>query len=395
MVNSIEQFVNVEAFRAQAFFENEVVWHPRLLALRDGIRGVHARVIPDEQGRATEGHVLLVGGESGSGKTFGLKQYWRAFPRVSREDIETGKCTIDELPTTMRSKIKIADYWPVLYAEANKSTTNRGLAATLYEAFGYKSKRNWSAPVLLKELKRIISECSTESILVDEAHHLINHKREEITETDVDFVKSLSNQLHVQIVLAGLPRLLDMGEAMQMFRRNEPDIILEPYRWLIKDERHVFEGIIAGLFDNIRLPNAGINLSEPFIKRLYVASGGFVGMASKHLSTALKRAIERDASEMSILLHAEVYHDFIKKKVGGTIRLQNWEKEADISIEPNERARNPFLANDVQIQAMIDALAQTGFATPADAAARYGDAPAAKTGLRGKARKAYSPLEGH
>ena len=114
MVNSIEQFVNVEAFRAQAFFENEVVWHPRLLALRDEIRGVHARVIRDEQGRATEGHVLLVGGESGSGKTFGLKQYSRAFPRVSREDVETGKCKIDELPLNVQSRIQFADYWPVI-----------------------------------------------------------------------------------------------------------------------------------------------------------------------------------------------------------------------------------------------------------------------------------------
>jgi type II secretory pathway predicted ATPase ExeA len=393
MVNSIKQFVNVNASEARAFFENEVVWHPRLLAYRDGIRHLHARVIPDEQGRAAEGHVLLVGGESGSGKTFGLKQYLSVFPRISREDIERGNCKIDDLPPDVRETIQVSDYWPVLYAEANKSTTNRGLAATLYEAFGYKAQKSWSTPVLLNELKRIIKDCHTELIIVDEAHHLINHQREEITEADVDFVKSLSNQFHVQIVLAGLPRILDMGEAMQMHRRKEPDIILEPYHWLIDDEKQVFTDVVSGPFENIRLPNAAVNLSDHFMQRLYVASGGYIGMASKHLSAALGRAIERDASEISMLLHAEVYHDFIKKKKGGSTRLKNWETASDVSIHSDERARNPFLANDAQISAMIDALAQTGFATPADAATHYSGATAAKTGLRGKARKPYSPLE--
>lgn len=390
MVNSIGQFVNVEAARAKAFFENEVVWHPRLVALRGAIRQLHSRVISDEKGRAVEGHVLLVGGESGSGKTFGLKQYHRAFPRISREAVENGECKLEDLPQNAQTKLSIADYWPVLFVEAKKSTTNRGLAATLYEAYGYKTQKNWSMPLLLNELKRITEDCSTELILVDEAHHLINHSREEITEADVDFIKSLSNQLHVQIVLAGLPRVLDLGDAMQMRRRKEPDFIVEPYHWQIENDRDVFQAIITGLFDNIALPNASINLTDQFMRRLYVASGGFIGLASKHLSTGLYRAIERNASEISILLHAEVYHDFMDGKISGPMRLTNWEVNDDIAIAPEDRARNPFLVDDAQIASMIDALDKTGFRTPADAAKRYGGAPPAKTRMRGKARKPFS-----
>lgn len=393
MVKSIEQFVNVEAAQARAFFKNEVVWHPRLAALQDAIRQLHACVIPDEQGRATEGHILLVGGESGSGKSFGLRQYERAFPRISREDIERGECFLEELPLRAQLRIQLADYWPVLLVEANQSTTNRGLAATLYEAYGYKSQTRWSMPVILNELKKIINECNTELIIVDEAHHLINHKREDITDTDVDFVKSLSNQLHVQIVLAGLPRILDMGEAMQMHRRKEPDLILEPYRWLQNEERKVFQNIVMGLFDNIRLPNATSSLSMPFMIRLYVACGGFIGMASKHLAKALYRAIERGATEMSMFLHAEVYHDFLRKSAGGAMRLKTWESADDITVPAEDRERNPFLANDAQIKAMIDALDQTGFSTPAEAAKHHGGAAATKTRLRGKVRKPSSPLE--
>lgn len=395
MVNSIEQFVNVEASRATAFFEAQVVPHPQLMRFRNAMRTLHARVIPDEDGRRIPGHILLAGGESGSGKSFGLQQYAAAFPRISRENIEAGGVRLDELPPRARKNLQMSDYWPVLLAEANESTTNRGLAATLYEAFGYKTPKGWSMPVVLNELKATIEECGTEIILVDEAHHIINHKKEQITETDVDFVKSLSNQLHVQIVLAGLPRILDMGESTQIRRRKEPDFVFEPYRWHVEEERGIFNNVMTGLFKNIRLSNAMSSLSDGLIRRLYVSSGGYIGLASKHLSIGLYRAIDRGVPEISMLLHAEVFHDFLEKKIKRPTRTKNWEDPSDISISPADRARNPFLADESQVAAMIDALAETGFATPTDAAERYGNPPTATTRLRGKARAPFSPLKGN
>jgi len=390
MVKSIAQFVNIDASNAQAHFENTLVAHPRLLSMRDSMRLLHGRCIREDGARPLEGRILLVAGGSGSGKTFGLTQYKEAFPRIAREDIEAGKFGLDDLPEHARSRIEISDYWPVLFAEANKSTTNRGLAATLYEAYGYTAPARWPMPVLLQKLKKQVSECSTEMIIVDEGHHLINHAKEDITEADVDFVKSISNQLHVQLIFSGLPRILDLGDAMQMHRRKEPDFVLEPYHW--KDEHGIFENIVLGFTQNMHLAGASSNASPDLVTRLYVASHGYVGLLSKQMSAALRRAIERGLPNVPMLLHAEVYHDFLPHKASGPMRLSNWQREEDVRIAAEDRARNPFLADDARVAAMIDALDKSAFAFLDESAGRRSGSM--KTGLRGKAPAPYSPLSG-
>lgn len=390
MVRSIAQFVNVDASKAQAHFENTLVGHPRLLRMRDSMRLLHGRSIREDGVRALEGHILLVAGQSGSGKTFGLTQYKEAFPRVSREGIAAGDHSLDDLPEPARSRIEISDYWPVLFAEANKSTTNRGLAATLYEAYGYTAPSRWPMPVLLQKLKQAVFECSTEMIIVDEGHHIINHAKEEITEADVDFIKSISNQLRVQLVFSGLPRILDLGDAMQMHRRKEPDFVLEPYHW--KSEHEIFEEIVLGFTRNMQIAGASNNASPDLVTRLFVASHGYVGLLSKQMSAALRRAIDRGLSNIPMLLHAEVYHDFLPEKASGPMRPNNWQREEDVRIATEDRARNPFLADDARVAAMIDAIDKCAFAFLDETAGPRGGST--KTGLRGKGPAPYSPLSG-
>jgi hypothetical protein len=60
-----------------------------------------------------------------------------------------------------------------------------------------------------------------------------------------------------------------------------------------------------------------------------------------------------------MLLHAEVYHDFLPKANGRPRRRKEWRTDADIEISAEDRARNPFLCSDELVQSMIDALETT------------------------------------
>lgn len=378
----------------RAYFENQVVPHPILMQMREGLRKLHLRRLSDTKGRSPEGRILLIAGESGSGKSFGLKEYIKDFPKITKNAVEDGQFSVDDIPAHFRERFETSDYIPILSVEADKSTTSRGFAATLYGAFGYNAPTRWSSSDFTRRLVKLVGDTGVEMIFVDEAHHLINHQRETITENDVDFIKSLSNQLHIQIVLAGLPRVLDLADAMQMARRREPDIILEPYSWKQIEDRRIFYAVMEGFKNTMQIADPSSITDEQVVRRIYVQSRGYIGLASKHIAEALFRALERQYATIPLLLHAEVYHDFLRNKAGAAMRRRDWREEADVTIEPADRARNPFLVDDVRVGDMIDALIKAPSLSPTTVSKNYAatSSKSSKTRIRGQDRPEYQPM---
>jgi hypothetical protein len=148
-------------------------------------------------------------------------------------------------------------------------------------------------------------------IFIDEGHHMVNENNPDMTAEVTEFIKSLLNRVKVQIVIAGLPRLLDISvpgeKTMQLRRRLQPTIILKPYDWATRSGRTMFSGVLGVMEKMMGLPDASGLAKHEMAKRIYVATGGEIGIVSKYLSEALSVALAIGQRSIDLNLLGEVH----------------------------------------------------------------------------------------
>lgn len=225
----------------------------------------------------------LVCGHSGSGKTTLVEQVVARYPVESRRD---------------------GDVRPVVHVELAEATTKKAMVSAIFAAMGYDNRPRLTANEIIEEIADKVERLGVKMILIDEAHHL-THGRElrPITE----FLKSLLNRIRCNIVLVGLPELQEMRHEEQFDRRLRPDLALAPYNWVLWQERLQFCGVLARFEQLLDLEKSSNLRSENNAARMYVATGGHIGIVVKYLVAALELTLQRGHQRVTNRMLAEIH----------------------------------------------------------------------------------------
>lgn len=336
--------------------ECSIVPHPRFWEVSAHVARLHARCKAQVAPRA-----LLLLGQSGAGKSTLLDCYRAEFPHVTFESVKADPGRAVGLSQAQVKGLRHADLKRVVYIEINKQVTQRSLSADLLGAFGLQAPRDWTANDVIERLAALVVEMGTELILIDEAHYVVRERNEEFTSDMAEFLKSLLNKVNAQIVLAGLPKLRDLRGHRQFWRRLEPDANLVPYDWQTLHGRVEFMTILAKFEELLGLPEASNLIDHEIAKRLYVATGGEIGILSKYLSQALTLALRSEHRRVGIELLAEVHESF--RQIDERVDSRHVVIDFDAVISDDDQSKmlhsllkehNPFVCSAKQLREIYE-----------------------------------------
>ncbi|HEX8055221.1 MAG TPA: ATP-binding protein [Novosphingobium sp.] len=257
----------VEAATVAAKLENGIIPHPALKNAQKALRLHQLRSLPLD-GRAPQaGHLLLVTGEPGAGKSTLLALHKERFKDVRDEDGLRITAVLAEMPTPC---------------------TKKGVVEAIFRSMHHDVPKDWNAAHIIEEIARLVREHHVLMIMLDEADRIFGVDTEGVAK----FLVSLLNTVKAQFVLAGAPTLLKLNSTYGLERRTEEDIVLAPYRWDTGDGQKNFRTLLQVFDHRLGLGKlAGLHEFD-LARRIYVATGGHVGIVSKLLVAAARRAAE-------------------------------------------------------------------------------------------------------
>lgn len=241
----------------------EVIEHPRFTAVIREIARIHQR------GRAAgvaEG--LLVVAQTGSGKTTALDYYRSRFPR-----------------SVVAGITKI----PVLSVETPESPSVKDLAEAILHALGDPAAAKGTTSAKTQRIIMFFKECGVQLLLIDEFQHFFDGSRVKESSRVSDWLKALINKVGVPVVLAGLPRAIQVVNINpQLRRRFATPYYMEPFGFATDDDRLEFRGVLKLIHK--RLPKGSIDISEANLaRRFYFASHGLFDYIVKIIDDAASR----------------------------------------------------------------------------------------------------------
>jgi hypothetical protein len=319
-----------------ARFEGMIVEHKQFNEARAAIAALRTRSQTTWKKRP-KARALLVMGFSGSGKSTILEKY----------------CDDMEAETIMGGVD--GDVRPIVYLEMPAKPTRKQVVAAILATLGVPASADWNTDFIITRISELFRKLKVEMVLIDEAHHINSAKSAHVEEEVSEFLKSLLNRSGAQFVLFGLPSLMTLAAHLQLKRRLQPPIFLTPYRWDLKEDQFQFRGVVRHL-ENAMAP------LEPFglfkvenAVRLYCATGGHVGLVSKYLSEAFRRALAGNLKTVDLKLLAQVHADF--ENPGTSIEMSDdWAAPPTDKREGLDPAMNPFLADNDQFSKLWKAM---------------------------------------
>lgn len=206
---------------------------------------------------------LKVLGPSGAGKSTLLQDY------------EARHLRYDEADRTIV---------PVLYAKVPPTPTIANVAAAALRAMGCPFWKKGDADDRTEHLLKLLRECRTELVLMDEAQHLIDRGRAKTHEKVADWIKMTSDDSKIPWVLAGLPRthLLDTVND-QFARRFGGEVLLDGLNPHDDESVRIIGGIIAAQMAEFNVViQPSVNATD-LARRVAFASDGIIGYMTKLL----------------------------------------------------------------------------------------------------------------
>ena len=259
--------------------------------------------------------------------------------------------------------------------------TRKQFVTLLLNAIGYRESSDWNTDHIIDRISELFRKLKVELVLVDEAHHLALVKSQSAQDEVSEFIKSLLNRSGVQFVFFGLTEMLSLTASTQLKRRLQPPVILSPYRWDTVDGRNEFRAVVRHLETGMEGMTPGKLYEMDPAVRMYCATGGHVGLVSKYLSEAYRRALLEGLRTVDLALLAEVYASF--ERGAADLELSDdWKAvPSKVPVPAMPAKDNPFLADEADFDALWKAMK----AKRAMMAATANRRPAPQTtGLKGK-----------
>lgn len=269
-------------------------------------------------GQLTEAPCLQITGVPGIGKSTLCRKLETSYPRV-----EDGRSF-----TLSAGVIAKCDHLPVLVLEMPDTPTRIRLIREMLKRLGDPKSKSGTNDRLKDRLYNYIPALGTHTVVIDDTQRAVDRngvvKKQEIA----FFLQDLHDKLGVVIILMGLGRMKDfVNQDLQITRRWDAEIRIEPYKWESGDEnessRADFIGILLVFMTRLplRLTNQ-LDLNryrernpEKFLyncKRFYYASAGVIGLLKKLFVALLLISEEEDCK----IANMELMYTAYKKAFG-------------------------------------------------------------------------------
>lgn len=271
--------------RRIAALDEIIVRHPQLDLAYAGIQECVART---EIFLEPVGSLLVAHG--GMGKT----TVCRAILRTMR-------------PIVKERKDSIVQVVPAFYAQVPAPATVKSLAANLLTKLNDPSPLSGTVPQLTTRLCKLLRDCETKLVLLDEFHHLIDVRKRSTTvnRTVSNWIKSLVNETKVSFCLVGTPAFAPIiTEDLQMARRFSRRFELQPLFPGTADRPGHLERFIQALGTKATevvgigaFPDAERGL---FSSQIYAATQGIPAFVTMLVRDAMCSALSAQSNQVTL-----------------------------------------------------------------------------------------------
>lgn len=234
---------------------------------------------------------LLLIGESGAGKTSALLTFAKQHPSRLTEE---------------------GHHRPVVYVRVPAGPTIRAFAEAILIALGAGSQMRGSAAEKTNQIVRLLCNCRTQFLLIDEFHHFCDSGRrtfEEVTE----WLKILIDTIAIPTALAGLPEcdaILRSNE--QLRRRFAARIPLSPIGWQASVDQNLFRDVLHSLDTQINTERPLWGLADwDRVRRMHYATNGLLGYVSTIVLGVLEHLIEAQTTEADDELLQTIFTHYV------------------------------------------------------------------------------------
>jgi hypothetical protein len=256
---------------------------------------------------------FYVTGPSGIGKTTMIKHLSALFPRSKGTR---------RIPDT-RGREVICDHIPMLHISMPTQPTSNSVIKRFLYRIGDPNGSRGDRDELFERLVKFIPVCGVDIILIDEAQRAVDRdgvlRRYDIAEV----LKDLHERTKVTICLFGMGRvthLFDHDE--QIARRWEDEIPIPPYDWgsladseVEPESRLCFIALLVEYRDQVPIPFAAeVDVeSDNIALRFFYVSRGVLGLLKKLVLAAIKQAMRRNESEITLLILSRAFKEAFHK----------------------------------------------------------------------------------
>jgi len=230
-------------------------------------------------------HMMLIG-ESGVGKSTLLIRYSDLHPVIEHEEFT-------EIP--------------VLYVKVTPSCTPRKLAGLLLRGLGSPFWNKGKEDELTVQVECLLKACKVRLVILDEANHLVDRGGEKTQHTTADWIKTLSDEVHIPFVLAGIPRIERLNHTNDQLRGRFREVV-RVHRFSVanKSAELEFRSVLAA-FKRVLDDLPTVDFSESILARQFAfATDGRLREIRKLLVRAVELAFEQQRPEITsaVLAHA-------------------------------------------------------------------------------------------
>ncbi len=234
---------------------------------------------------------------------------------------------------------------PVMYVTTPVRPTKKTLAEALLEVLDARAYGRQSADQATARLRLLLRSAQTRVIILDEFQHVVERHAARGAYEVADWLKTLSDELGLTLILLGLPAaqaILD-GNPQLRERANVPHVFY-PYNWNYSADRTEFRRCLLTL--GRLLQEQGWECSDwsdlQWARRFYASSVGRYGMLVKLLDCAM--ALTSSSRQISLEILQQAH---------------------DISIATGVLSQNPFgpetaLDDSVLMKCFVEILSEAG-----------------------------------
>ncbi|MEK4479974.1 TniB family NTP-binding protein [Paenibacillus sp. FSL R5-0876] len=252
-----------------------VVEHPQYQEVYEEIEEVH--IISRESVQASH---LYVYGLTGVGKTTIVKQYTDNF---CRQLTETGTI-ITALYVKVPPRLK----------------TPKALASKILGEMGDLFANSGTDEEMGRRIIQYARECQLELIILDEFQHLIDRETHNVLATASDWLKLLTEELNIPVILCGLPESNAIFEYNEQLDGRYPRrILLEPFGFGDKVQQKQFRIFLKTLDEGLPFSEIS-NLSDPSLaSKMHYVTEGVPRYVKDILIEATKLSLKRGLDQIN------------------------------------------------------------------------------------------------
>ena len=228
------------------------------------------------RGYQSDPQCMMLTGETGSGKSYLIKEYRR---RVNAS-----------------SGLRHSDV-PVLIT---KVPSHKGLESTLVQIlsdlgkFACQKKKHDQKVVLTKEVVQNLTRAKVELLIINEFHDLVKFKSYQERQVITSALKFISEEANIPIVLVGMPWMKDIINDSEWLSRLRRRKHLDYFNYVLKEDREQFRNVIIGFSKRMSFDTCPVLHSKKLSRALFAVCQGEFRQLKTFLYEAFKIALQNN-----------------------------------------------------------------------------------------------------